>query len=158
MRQGPDENLALQYEYYKHWYNIPVRESLLIKNKKTNPENIANSFVPSLRSEDIRQALQTLKDLGMIEKAESGSWQPTSETVRSGDFLVNSMIVNFHLKMMDLAKESLSRFRAPEREIGAVTVALSKESFEKVRGLVQNMKAEVLKLSEQDKKGTRFIN
>ena len=57
--------------------------------------------------------------------------------------------------MMSIAAESLDRFGASEREVSAVTVGLSEETFGKVQKMVEEFRSQIMLLAEEDKSKER---
>jgi uncharacterized protein (TIGR02147 family) len=49
-------------------------------------------------------------------------------------------IIRFHQKMIDLAKESIDTVPYQDREIGAVTVAVSSEGMEVIKKTIQSFR------------------
>ncbi len=84
-----------------------------------------------------------LSSFGLAVKNEGGLMNAEiSDNISSGDrALASSALVTYHLQMMELAKESLDRFTADQRDISNACVPLSKENFEKIRGMIQAVRA-----------------
>jgi uncharacterized protein (TIGR02147 family) len=150
-KNSPSPETISNYDYYKYWYNIPIREALLIKGGSQAIQHLAESFQPPLLPSQIEAALNTLSDLKLIKKDSKGHWVASHETLKAPDLLINSLILNFHMKMLDLAKESMIRFRGHEREVSSATISISKENFEKLRAILKDCKAQALTLAEEDK-------
>ncbi len=148
-KHSPKPIKAVNYDYFRTWYNVLVREALLIPSPVPLSKR-GGAFRPKLSAKEIENALSEMKEIGIISKTDDGRWQLKEETVRTDDFFSSSAILAFHLKMMDLAKNSLTEFPGTEREIGALTLALSPRGFVKVRELVKAFKAEVLAVAESD--------
>lgn len=140
---------SVNYDYFKTWYNILVREALFVPSD-IPIEKRGDAFHPKLSAKEIEASINEMAGLGLLVKSEDGKWAPKEETLRTDDFFSNSALLAFHLKMMDLAKNSLTEFRGTEREIGALTLSLSPRSFVKVRELLRALKAEVLAIAEND--------
>lgn len=144
------EKPSVNYDYFRLWSNVVVREALLVNTEKPL-EKISHAFVPKISENEIAESLAHLARIGLICKNAEGRWKPSEESVTTNDFFSSSAILSFYVKMMDLGKSALTEFRGNEREIGAVTVALSPRSFEKVRESIKALKEEVMALSEHDK-------
>ena len=149
----PKKDNISDYEYYRHWYNIPIREAFLIsRSKPLTAKALSQAFWPKLGQKEAQESIKLLLDLKFIKKDSRGKFTiSTDETLMTKDFIVNSLIISFHMKMLDLAKESIMEIKSEERELGGVTVALSKQNFEKMRDLIKEFKARALQIAEEDK-------
>lgn len=141
-----------EFEIYNQWHNIPLRESLSIAEWDQDPTQLAKKFKPHIPVEQIRKSLEQLEKLGLIQKNKEGRWSSTHETISTGDLVSNASLVAFHRQVLELAKESLDRFRGHEREVSAATVSVSKENQEKIREILREAKKEILNLATQGQK------
>jgi uncharacterized protein (TIGR02147 family) len=137
-----------QFDYYTSWRHVAIRELLLLKPGIT-VEKIASRLRPKVKTDEVRESLELLLRLGMIEQAEQG-YKVRNESLATSAQFISSSVVEFHKQMMTLAQESLDRFQRGERDITASTVGMSKENFEIVRQKVQELRREILAIAEND--------
>lgn len=147
-----------QYLYYKNWYNIPLRESLLFFDIFQYSEwlILVKKLFPFLSNVEISESFKIFEVLGLVEKVGIAQWKASSSILKTGDQISESLILYFHKKMIEMAIEALTKYDFNSREIGAITVGLSKESFEIVRKKIRRLKNEILKISDRDKMKTRI--
>lgn len=149
----PRKGNIANYDYYKFWYNIPIREAFLVlgvANKK--PEEIAAVFCTKLSKKEVKEAIKLLLALNFLQKDAKGKITiATEEILKTSDFILSSLIASFHIQMLELAKKSILENHREEREIGGVTIALSQDGFAKVRELIKEFKAKALAIAENDK-------
>lgn len=139
-----------QMNYYLSWRNIAVRECLLLNQQGLKAEDISSLVFPHPTLKETIQTLEVLASLGLVIKNDQETWFAHPGNISSGDRVASSALVTYHLQMMDLAKESIDRFSAKDRDISNVSVPLSKESFEKIRKMIQDVRAEALRLSSEE--------
>lgn len=139
-----------QMNYYLSWQNIAIRECLLLNREGLLAEEMSKLVYPHPTHKEVQQTLEKLADLKLASKNEAGIWQAAHGSISSGDRVDSSALVIYHLQMMDLAKESLDRFSSSDRDISNVSVPLSKNNFEKIRTMIQDLRKEVLRISEED--------
>jgi uncharacterized protein (TIGR02147 family) len=144
-----------QFEYYKNWYNIPVRELLLI-NAKATPEWIAEVLNPRVEVERIRESLEVLEKLGLIARAKD-SWKVKDAVVASGNEVFSAGLLAFHQEMLRLARESLDRYRGADREVSSVTLSLSEEKFQFAREKIRALKKEILAMGDGGEAADRLF-
>lgn len=66
------------------------------------------------------------------------------ENLSSGNDIRHHLLKCFHGAMMDLAKESMDRFAAAEREISSLTLRLRADDFARLKEKIRAFKREVL--------------
>ena len=139
-----------QMSYYLSWRNIAIRECLLLNSQGLKIEDIGPLVFPHPTSKEVQQTLEVLAALNLVKKNADNLWIAEGGNISSGDRVASSALVTYHLQMMDLAKESIDRFLPQERDISNVSVPLSKNNFEKIRKMIQEVRAEALRLSAED--------
>lgn len=139
-----------QMSYYLSWRNIAIRECLLLNHQGLLPEEIPALVFPTPSNKEVQETLRTLESLNLAAPNKDGYWFAQGQNISSGDRVASSSRVTYHLQMMDLAKESMDRFPAAHRDVSNVSVPLSKENFEKIRRMIQEVRAEALRLSAED--------
>jgi uncharacterized protein (TIGR02147 family) len=148
----PKQGNIPNYDYYKFWYNIPIREAFLVAGAANKSvKDIANAFWSKLSKSEVKQALEILVKLKMLKKDSKGKLKiATTETLEASDFITNSLIGNFHIQMLELGKRSVVEVKREEREIGAVTISLSRAGFEQMRALIKEFRSKALSIGERD--------
>ena len=139
-----------QMSYYLSWRNIAIRECLLLNYSGLLPEQICQLVHPHPHLKEVLESLENLQTLHLVSKKDSGLWAANPGSISTGDKVDSSSLIKYHLEMIDLAKESLDRFSAAQRDVTNVSVPVSKENFEKIRSMVQILRKEILRISEED--------
>lgn len=139
-----------QHNYYSQWHNVVLRESLQMGLDTNEIETLENKIIPPISKTQKEDSIKSLEKLGLIER-KNNHYVTTENTLRTGDQFNNEMIIQFHYKMLELAKASIQQFTTSEREIGAVTVSLSEKNFLHLKQRLKELKEEILELSESDK-------
>lgn len=137
------------YGLYEHWSNVVVRECLGCHKGKIDIQTLHKKLLPAISEERLEKCLQVLIELGFV-RLEKGVYHLRESTLRTGDLFRHILLIQFHMQMLDFAKESISRFAGGERELGAITLALSNEGFEKVKAILKEFKEKALEISEAD--------
>lgn len=128
MAADPDHDIL---EYFSQWYHPVVREYLSLPGSSSDPGAIAKDLVPSLRPEQIRESLNLLERLNLVAlDAGTGKFHPTAERVSTGQRVKTHAIVNYHIQMINLARDSLANIPGKERDVSALTLSISAESFD----------------------------
>lgn len=139
-----------QFRYYADWYNLPVRELTALPGFSEEPEWIARSLIPPISPQQARKSVDLLLQLGLLERDPSGRLVQTDAFVSTGDEVTAASVVHYHREMIRKGTEAIERFEPAERDISAVTMALSDKGFREVKALVQRFRKEVLAIANQD--------
>lgn len=137
-----------QFEYYSHWSNVAIRELLQFQPYLTI-QQIAQRLSPVQKTEAVEASLLLMQQIGMIEATEN-QWKVRDSSISTGDNFISSSVIEFHKQVIELAKQSLDRHSKNDRDITASTVSLSKETLEKIRQKVKELRIEILALSDAD--------
>ncbi len=130
-----------RFEYLGKWYYAAIREMIDIPNFNDDPAWIAKKLKPSITKTEAEAAIETLIRLGFVERNAEGRLVTTDEGI-------SLAAANFHREMIKRAYEALSLHKAKDRNISSLTVAMSKESFAKLKQRLHDFRKEVLALVE----------
>lgn len=138
--QEAKELVAAQYEFFKHWYVIAILESMGYDWAKKKPAEMARSL--SITERQVTEAIQLLEDLQLIER--KGASLRRIDTIIETPAQTQSInIRNFHREMIHKALESIESLSSEERELGGVTIPLSRESYDKVKKKLHKIRREI---------------
>jgi len=149
-----------QYDYYAHWYIVPIREMVSLPNFKEDPEWIARTLQPQITPQEAKFALQTLLNLHFITRDSEGKLVQQSEIVSTGDEVTaaptipqlhKDAVMRFHKEMMRRGAEAIDRFEPTDRDISSLTMNLSRKNANKIKRMVQAFRKELLAISAADK-------
>ena len=118
-------------------------------------ETLARRFDPPIKPEEAEQAVRELEKIGLIAKDKDGFYRPVKNLITTGDEAHSVQLANFQLTTMDMAKRSLEKHPAHERDISFVSLTLSPESFTEVKSEVQMFRKKLLLMAEQEVKPDR---
>lgn len=145
-------------EYFSQWYHPVVREYLQLPDGVVDPAAMAKELIPSLRPEQVRESLELLERLKLIElNQSSGRYQQTSERVSTGHRVKTHAIANYHLQMINLARESLANIPGKERDISALTLSVSAESCERIKAMIHTFQLQLLEEAEKSRSPDKVV-
>ena len=140
-----------QFEYFSKWYHCVIREIITQPSFDGDETTLQDLLVPRVSLGEIRESVQLLQDLKFVEKTGSGFIQ-LDPILSSGGATKNRMVIEFQKEMLQRAIEAYSRFKNEDKLMASTTLTLSKENFEKIKGLLRKVKAQGLEMAgeEQD--------
>lgn len=126
--------------YYSHWWNIVIREALSTHWGQKNLNEIQELL--QLSEKDLSESLQLLSDIGLIEKSKE-NFKIKEISIQTPKQMQNLSVRSFHQAMLDKSKLALEKLPVEERDISAVTIALTKEQFEEIRNRISQFRREI---------------
>jgi len=123
-----------QYYYYSSWVIPTIREMVGLEGFQENPELIAKKIMEPTRASDIKAALQMLLNLGLIVRdATTRKLKQADAKVSSPDIVRGICYQAYFRAVSNQALASIERSPTHERELGTMTMTLSKERFEEMK-------------------------
>jgi uncharacterized protein (TIGR02147 family) len=131
-------------KYIERWYLPILREMTALESFRNDPKWIQSKLNFPVHLKEIRHAMKTLLELGLITYDETkNTYKRTEEKIHSPPELDQMAAVRFHQKMIDLGKDSILRVRQDQREVVAQTVALPLAAIEDLKAKIDQLLNEV---------------
>jgi len=145
------------FEYLSRWYYPAIRELVSCPSFREDPAWIARQLQPRISAAQARKAIDVLLKLGVLERDDSGTLHQGEPLLSTGPEVQSLAVGNFHRQMMERAAQSIELIEREKREISGVTVALSAKGFEMFKAKIQELRAELLELSAEEREATRVV-
>lgn len=139
-----------QQEYYSKWYYVAVREALAVLDiSDKNIQELALFLNPKISLPQAKQAIQLLKDLGLIELTD-GYYRSINKTISSGRDIAPLFVHQFQKQMIDLGKDALDHYSTERRNVSCTTMSVSAEGLERIIRKIDMFRKEVLDIVRSD--------
>ncbi len=148
--KGIDELGADLFKLYSQSENILIKEMIDLSNDKVTDEWIAQSSNKDLSKAQIKHALKTLCEIGLIKESDEKGYVSTQKIIRSGDDLFSVALSNFQQSMLQQALDSLSMLDGSRRDTSSLTMRLSWKQIEHVKEKFKELKKELIALEDQE--------
>ena len=139
-----------QYEYYRDWYNIAIREMLAFFRYDGNAAEMGKRLAPPIPPKQVKRAIRLLEELGLAEKGEDGAYRATSKFILTDPDVQSLLIPKFHQAMTRMAGEAITRFPKEERYFSSSTVSLSEKTYQEIIELIRATRKEALRKVGED--------
>jgi len=139
-----------QYEYYRDWYNIAIREMLAFFPYDGNAAEMGKRLAPPVPPKQIKEAIKLMESLGLIAKGEDGIYRTTAKFILTDPDVQSLLIPKFHQAMTRMAGEAITRFPKEERYFSSSTVSLSERTYAEIIELIRGTRKEVLRKVGED--------
>ena len=141
---------ADQFEYLNRWYHPTIREIVADRQTPLDLEQLSQRLGGAVSPARIRQSVNLLLRLGLLEIDEDGTYRQTSVTLNTENELNSFAIRHYHEQVLDTARKALHAVPAPQREIGSATLNLSKNGFNRIKQRLQDFREELLQIAADD--------
>lgn len=149
--QIPQRTLTMDLcHYYNHWYHGAIRAVIETSDFDNDYLWLANKIYPPITAEQARSSVRLLSRLGLVELDEEKVWRVTDKAITSGPDLNKELLVQFHLKSLDLSKEALINNNGMHKQFSTNTISLSNDTYEKLQQRLKKFKSEVRALVDND--------
>lgn len=132
-----------QYEYYRQWYNVALREALSFFRYENNPDLLGRFIEPRVSASRVKKSLALLESLGLIEKRDDGSYVQTARALSADPGYRSLLIPKFHESMARLGMDAIDRHPTDVRNFTSVTMSLSEESYRKITEILTQTRARI---------------
>ena len=139
-----------QYELYSQWYILPIRELIGMSDFRDDPQWIGQRLYPNIRPKQAEQALKTLETLGLTARDEDGRLVQSERNLSTPATVRSLAVRNYHRSMMERAIDSLDGLPTEQRNLSALTLALSREQYEQLCTKIEEFRHQTLHDMTQD--------
>lgn len=140
------------FDYLSHWYFPAIRELVARDDFRPDPEWVASQLVPQISASEAVEAIDTLLDLGFLERTANGGLTRGEPTIATHHEVRSLAIANYHRQMLGLAGESIERIAREHRDLGAMTSCVSVETLNEIKRRIHAFREVVLELCDADTK------
>lgn len=138
------------YDYFTHWYYPAIHELSAREDFQDDPRWVGQQLLPQVGTQQAKQALSVLKALGLLKPDAQGRLHRAETSVTTGPEVQRRAIIGYHHQMLKRSAESIEAVPQAEREISALTVCISPDTFTKVKLRLQDILEEVLDTCDAD--------
>jgi len=139
--------------YHSRGYLPAIRELALSASFQDDPEWIAERLWPPIKPSEARQALDTLLELGLLERGPDGRLCQATRVVSTGPETQGMHITNYHAEMMQRATAAMTLVPARERDISSLTLCLGSEGIARVKERIHQFREAITELCDSDTAG-----
>lgn len=144
------------YRYLSSWYYPAIRELAAHDAFRPDPDWIAATLQPAITPAQAREALDALLDLGFLV-ADGERVRMGDPTITTGHEVAHLGVENYHHEMLRLAGESIRRFPASQRDLGAMTICVTPEDLGEIKRRIHGFREQILALGDERPGGTILL-
>lgn len=147
-----------ELSFFRDWWVVAVRCLLEVVDGDVRASQLAARIVPEVSEKEVASALEMLLDLGLVKKASSGRLVLTeAHLAAGGDDRKVGALRQFQRQILTLASESLERFPREHRDVSTLTIAVDRDAFQEIRGMLLECRRQIQKRIEEARKPDRVM-
>jgi uncharacterized protein (TIGR02147 family) len=136
------------FRFFSHWWCVAVFELVKHPDFRPEPRWIARTLRPRIKESEARQALKTLRELGLVTLSEAGGMVQAQASVITPQEVSGLAVSNYHREMCARAGEAVGSFDAAERHMLSVTVTVPDALLPELKRELNAMQARLLDLCD----------
>jgi uncharacterized protein (TIGR02147 family) len=146
--------------YHSTWYLPAIRELCARRDFRDDAGWISRALWPSISKAEAASGLQTLLDLGLLVRDDSGRVVQGEPLLSTGPETRGLHIRNYHRTMMQCAADSMDTIAAKDRDISSLTLCLSRGGLARLKQRIQRFRRELLEIAtlEEDPEQVVQVN
>jgi uncharacterized protein (TIGR02147 family) len=146
-----------QSAYHSQWFIPAVYELASCVDFDPEPRAIAKRLMPAISVKQAEDAISVLLELGLLVRHESGRLEPAASIVETPEGPLGHHVVQYHRTMMQRAAEALDHVPREEREIAALTIAVSNERMRELKAELEAFRHDLAQRYQADPRAERVV-
>lgn len=137
------------FAYYDTWRNPMMRELAPLMPGAT-PGEMAKMCYTETTAQEVRESLDFLTRTGLLKKEKDGRFAQSETSVSGTPDATRLALRGMHRQMAQLAAPALE-LPTSERNFSGVTMGVSKDTYDRIVGLIDEFRSKVIAIAAEDK-------
>lgn len=137
------------FRYISRWYYPAIRELAGRPDFRLDAKWVARRLRPKVSVTRVREALDVLLDIGMIEATPDGGARQTEKAIATAHEVHSLAVHNYHRGMCELALIALEQTDSAERHFGAVTALVAPSLLPKLKQEIGQFQERIANLCDE---------
>ena len=134
-----------------------MRAYLELNGGVVNVKQIARDICPPITEEQATEAIETLKEIGLVKKLASGKLALTDAHLTVGGPEKAKAVRNFQRQVLSLASDALDNIPVTERNISTLTLSVDQSCFDDLGDMLREFRRLVQKRVDEAKNPDRVM-
>lgn len=143
--------------FFSAWHHVLVFEALELFPEGASPQLLAKQFRVPISTTEIRESLELLSHMGLLEVRENLYFKKQKH-LSTGGKVPGFGVIRFHLKMLELARECLGpEFSPEERNVSSVTLAVSETGSQKILETIGEFRKRIFAIANEEHSAEKLV-
>ena len=148
---------AAELKLLRNWWIPAVRAYLELNGGVVNIKQIARDICPPISEAQAEEAIEILKEVGLVKKLASGKLALTDAHLTVGGPEKASAVREFQKQVLSLASDALENVPVTERNISTLTLSVDQSCFEDLGDMLREFRRLVQKRVDEAKSPDRVM-
>lgn len=136
-----------QFDLLAHWFHVAIYVLIDLYDFKDDPEWISERLRKKVTARQVRETLDSLETLKLIEKDDIKGYRQTSGALSTDEDIKSLGAYRYHQDMLELALDSLKNDSLDVREFNGVTMKISKDKLSVLKEKIRAFRKEINELT-----------
>lgn len=137
-------------KYYRHWWNGAIRALLATGDFTDEVGLIVRRLKPAVTPKQVRESLELLRELRLIEMDDTGFLRPTERSLSTPEQSRDELVKQLQIQQLGIVQTALMAGDDPDRRVFTNTVSISAEGAAMVLDRVENFRRALRAIVQQD--------
>lgn len=138
------------FSFFGKWHHSVIRAVLDVVDFNDDYKSLAKLIFPPLSEKTVKESIDLLKDLDLIQMDESGYWRPSAKAITTSEYIRDEMVVQYQIQGLELAKQALIKMHKFPQNISTNTISVSKEGYKRIHKKIDKFRSEIRSLASKD--------
>lgn len=154
------ELLESQYHFFTKWYLVPIWNLFSLADARNDNEWIAARMRKKVTKKEIKNAIDSLKNLGLLTESNDGQLKQSEPLINFSDSPFNfSAVHTFHKEMLSKAIDAIDEDTYEDRSTSCVVLTCNETKFKSIRDDIKQFREELMaKYATNDGDEDRVVN
>ena len=148
---------AAELKLLENWWIPAVRAYLDLNGGVVNVKQIAKDICPPITEDQVNEAIEILKEVGLVKKLASGRLALTDAHLTVGGPEKAQAVRKFQRQVLALASDSLDDVPVTERNVSTLTLSVDQSCFEDLGEMLREFRRLVQKRVDEAKNSDRVM-
>lgn len=136
--------------YFSKWYHPVIRELAALNKVGRDYKKMGELCIPKISEENAKDAIDFLLKNNFLKWTNQGVFEQSSPILTTGNEVSQTFIREYHRTMLFQSQEALDKISPEDRDISALTLSVSKETYNNIKQEIQDFRKRLLAMAKDD--------
>lgn len=159
-KQIPNTMTLKEFKCFAQWFTGPLLESLSLKNTDHSLESLVNRFSKQVKAAEVRELVQILCDMGLIQTTPSGTYEVTpnrKNVLNIHSSVREAAIENYLGGQIDQSVKAFQTMPVGKRKMTSASIAVSAEQVDQAKKIIDEAVQKLVQLSQKSRNNAEMV-
>lgn len=135
------------YKFFTKWQYSAVWSTLNFFQLKDNYQELADFIIPKLTIEEVKESIELLESMNLIELDNKGFYHTTSQNLTTGKEWSSMAIEAYQQEMLALSTNAIKNINRELSDFSTLTINYQSEMFPELKDIIKSFRQSITKLT-----------